>query len=267
MALIDINVYSEVLGEHRPIRVILPTPTSSLYPQEIPYYQGKKYQTLYLLHGATGDQTVWTRYSKIEWYAQKNQLAVVMAAANNSSYVNMKHGLNYYTFFTEELPKIVQNILPLSKKREDNFIAGISMGGYGTWRIGLGCPEKFAAMAILSSSILRDEMNRVSRTGAAFPKRQENTFGSEEELMNSDNNTARLLRKRVEEGAELPAIYMACGTEDFLYSSNLHTKQLLEELKVPFTYSEGPGVHDWTFWDEEIRKVVDWLPLKHNLVD
>ena len=268
MALIDINVYSQVLNEHRPIRVILPTPTSALYTQDIPYYQGKKYQTLFLLHGGSGDHTVWSRYSKIEWYAQQNQLAVVMTSVNNSFYTDMKYYLDYYTFYTEELPKIVYNLLPLSQKKEDTFIAGMSMGGYGTWRIGLGYPERFSAMAILSSSMfLYEDVNNDGSPATSINKTYKTAFGSIEEYKNSENDVAELMIKRLKDKTELPKIYMCCGTEDFLYDSNLKTKEFLEKNNVAFTYSEGPGKHDWTFWDDQIKEIIEWLPLKHTLVD
>ena len=59
----------------------------------------------------------------------------------------------------------------------------------------------------------------------------------------------------------LPKLYQTCGTEDFLYDDNVRFRDLAQKLKLPLTYKEGPGEHEWGFWDNAIKEVIDWLPI------
>ena len=91
--------------------------------------KNKKYQTLYLLHGFTGDHLTYLRTSKIERYADEHQIMVVMPSVYNSAYTDMKYGLDYFSYLTEELTDFVERNFPAATKRENRFIAGMSMGG------------------------------------------------------------------------------------------------------------------------------------------
>ena len=114
--------------------------------------KNKKYQTLYLLHGFTGDHLSYLRTSKIERYADEHQIMVVMPSVYNSAYTDMKYGLDYFSYLTEELTDFVERNFPAATKRENRFIAGMSMGGYGAYKWGLTCPEKFAAIGGVAGS-------------------------------------------------------------------------------------------------------------------
>ncbi|MBC7251612.1 MAG: hypothetical protein H5T62_15205 [Anaerolineae bacterium] len=109
-----------------------------------------KCKTLYLFHGAFADSSSWSLYSRVEEYADRHGLAVVMPNVGNSFYADLWHGPAYWTFVSEELPRFVRSVFPLSDKREDNFVAGLSMGGYGAFKLVLNKPEKFAAGISLS---------------------------------------------------------------------------------------------------------------------
>ena len=138
------DFHSPVLRRNTHINVILPTPGET----------GKKVQqnmkVLYLLHGLHGDETSWLQFSNIARYADEAGIAVVIPGVGNSFYQNMAHGEDFFTYITEELYEFVQALFPVSKKREDTFIAGLSMGGYGAWYLALACPEKFSATASFS---------------------------------------------------------------------------------------------------------------------
>lgn len=215
----------------------------------------------------TGNRSIWSRNTNIEWYAQQHRLAVVMASVNNSCYVDMAHGEKYLTFMTEELPKIVTSFFPLSDKKEDTFIAGNSMGGYGALRIGLHCPEKYSYMISLSGAIdlagyIEDENSAVRSI-----TNMEDVFGELSKVPKSENDNIYMIEKLIKEGVEIPKIYFCCGTEDFLYEQNTGFKAKLDKIGVPYTYREGPGAHDWEYWDREIKEILNWLPLKNDLID
>lgn len=273
MAIFECNLFSKSLYSSVQVNVILPTPDSgddffakkTYYPEA-----GQKYQTLYLLHGFSADYTDWQRFSRIESYAQEKHLAVVLASANNSSYCDLPHGGKYFTFFTEELPQLVRAIFPLSDKREDNFIAGLSMGGFGSMKIGLLCPEKYAAIASLSGG-LRDRRVTTKRPDNFPPLPSEkftmNQYGENMEFFNENTDDLRVvLNNAVRSGKKLPKIYVCCGTEDFAYPNSVAFRDMAEGLGVDLTYAEGPGIHDFYFWDPYIKKILDWLPLKNDFV-
>ena len=115
--------------------------------------KNKKYQTLYLLHGFTGDHLTYLRTSKIERYADEHQIMVVMPSVYNSAYTDMKYGLDYFSYLTEELTDFVERNFPAATKRENRFIAGMSMGGFGTLKIALRYPERFLAACPIASAV------------------------------------------------------------------------------------------------------------------
>ena len=156
MAFLQCNFYSQVLHSNVVIGVILPSPNSSevLSNGDSEYFHpGVLYQTLYLFHGAYGDYSDWMRFTSIERYAQQRKIAVVMPSVQNSFYQDMYLGERYLTYVTEELPRFVRTLFPLSVKREDTFTAGLSMGGYGALKVALTKPEQYACAASLSGAV------------------------------------------------------------------------------------------------------------------
>jgi putative tributyrin esterase len=269
MALIDIKLFSTILKTNVDVRVIMPTPDEPFYTDDTPYYKnGYKYQVLYLLHGAHGDCTVWSRNTGIERYAQAHKLIVVCPSVTNSCYLNMAYGGAFMDFVTMELPTMINYTFPVSQKREDTFIAGMSMGGYGAWRIALEHPERFNCAVSLSGGLLIGT-NKPLTKGAPSSISMKDVFGEGEaaERMMQENNLLNIFKKRIEEGVELPRWFQCVGTEDFTYEGNQEMKKALEELGVDLTYDEGPGIHNWDYWDPELRKILDtWMPLKNELI-
>lgn len=265
MAILNISVFSKILGLHTKVRVILPTPLNVPQKKEIPFYQkNKKYQTLYLLHGATGDETVWTRYTNIEWWAQEHCLAVVMPAANNSFYCNMYHGADYLKYFSEELPEIMEGLFPLSKKREHRFIAGNSMGGFGAMRIALEKPNYFGRCCALSAAL---DFDRMFSGIEPSPHLSENAFGGNENYWKGKDDIRDLFERRKDQSYCFPKIYASCGTEDMLLPLNQEHFRRLKTIGYDVTYSESAGTHNWVYWNDEIQRVLEWLPLENTLVD
>src|SRR5690554_3142250 len=136
MALIQCNFYSESLGVSTAMNVILPQQTTTQIGMNS-RESGGRHRTLYLLHGLSDDHTIWLRRTSIERYVAALGIAVVMPAVNRSFYTDMHHGAAYWTFISEELPSLARSFFPLSDLREDNFVAGLSMGGYGSFKLAL----------------------------------------------------------------------------------------------------------------------------------
>ncbi len=271
MAHMDCSFYSSSLQKNARVLVFIPTMSADdfLSGKHVNYYRrGSKYQTLYLLHGSYGDCTDWIRLSNIERFAQEHCVAVVMPSGENSSYVNMAYGEPYLDYISKELPDFLEKLFPLSRKREDTFIAGLSMGGYGAFRIALEHPSVYACAASLSGAL--DKAALQNSTEAHMTKMPINyrkaVFADVKNVAGSENDLSVVLKKRMTEKADLPKLYMTCGTEDFIFPANEEFYKEAKEMPMDLTFVKHPGIHDWNYWDAHIRDVLDWLPLKQDLV-
>lgn len=226
------------------------------------------YPTLYLLHGAFGNYTDWISQTAIKRWAEEKELAVVMPSGDNMFYVDQKEGNNFYgEFIGKELVELTRKMFPLSQCREDTFIAGLSMGGFGALRNGLKYHETFGFIAGLSNALFLDGVEKRTNDSTFFLDRRdymESVFGNLETVYESDKNPRWLAKQIVEEKEKFPEIYIACGLEDGLLESNRSLRDYLHELGAPVTYEEGSGGHEWDFWNCYIKKVIDWLPLEEK---
>lgn len=268
MALIQVNFLSNSLMRTVPVHVILPV--DKLLSPDMPAQESRPYKTLYLLHGIYGNYMDWVSGTNIQRWAEEKDLAVVMPSGDNMFYVDQKEGHNYYgEFIGQELVEVTRKMFPLSHKREDTFIAGLSMGGYGAIRNGLKYHETFGYIAGLSSAIVVDGIDkRTNDTETLIERRDfaESIFGDLSKVEMSDKNPEWLVKKLSVEQAELPKIYLACGTEDELLGDSRKMRDYMRAAGMDVTYEEGPGAHEWAFWNRYIKKVLDWLPLDEDAV-
>ena len=270
MAFIQTHFFSTSLCFGTDLNVFIPTPNVDelMVPGGADYYHpGAKFQVLYLLHGGYGDYTDWMRLTSIEKYAQNHKLAVVMPSASNSFYQDMYRGSKYLTYLTQELPAFVQSLFPVSPRREDTFVAGLSMGGYGAVKLAFQCPEQFAACASLSGAIDLAAVMEAAQSGdLESPFRWDAIFEDPSKVPGSDADLFALGKKRMAEGRKLPPVYQTVGVDDFIYPANVTAHQRLVEMGVDVTYVEAPGIHDWDFWDTHIQDVLNWFPLANKEV-
>ena len=261
MALLHCNFMSRSLGRPVPIQVVLPTDKMAGPQEQAP--QGP-FKTLYLLHGIFGDETDWVCGTRLQSWAQDRNLAVVMPAGENSFYVdNPRASRLYGTYIGKELVDFTRRTFPLSAKREDTFIGGLSMGGFGAIVNGLQNPETFGAVCALSSALILDSMmENKEYTDFLMTNKgyYESVFGDLDQVRGSNMDYDALAKKVAKEPVK-PRFYMACGTEDGLIGVNWAFRDHLQGLAFDVTYEEGPGVHDWYFWDKYILKAMEWLPL------
>lgn len=269
MAILQVNFNSKSLMKSVPILVILPTDKEP--SPGMPFVEDKPYKTLYLLHGIYGDYMNWLSHTRIQKWAEEKNLAVVMPSGDNSFYVDNPRPGNFYgEFIGKELVEITRKMFNLSRKREDTFIAGLSMGGYGAIRNGLKYNENFGCIAGLSSALtLEQTLNMPYEERSLIGNRAyfENCFGDLNEAVKSDKNPkvlVELIKEKMQQDGSIhfPKIYMACGTEDSLVVNNRNFRDFLISNGVDVTYEEGPGEHNWEFWDTYIKRVLEWLPLE-----
>ena len=262
MAFLDVHCFSDALGMCVSFYVLLPQQTT----RQIGLAGGEKraqYQTLYLLHGLSDDHTIWQRRTSIERYAAAKNLAVVMPAVARSFYQDMASGPNYWTFVSEELPALCRQWFPLSGRREDNFVAGLSMGGYGALRMGLGRPDQFAAAASLSGALdLGRRLREAGKEGSRINKAEwTGIFGPELKGEGTDADLFTLAQRVAAAPGPKPRLFLCCGTDDELLGDSRAFHGHLDGVHLEHTYEEGPGDHEWGYWDAQIQRVLNWLPL------
>lgn len=260
MAFIECNCFSETLGMCISMNVILPQATTRQIGMG-GTVRGDRHPTLYLLHGLSDDHTIWMRRTSVERYVAEAGLAVVMPAVHRSFYTDMAHGYRYWSFISEEVISLAEQFFPLSSAREDRFVAGLSMGGYGAFKLALHCPEKFAAAASLSGAV--DMASRDDEQLAEDLKNDMHlVFDGVESIPGSDHDLLHVASELVKSDTPRPALYQWCGTDDFLYQQNIHFRDHAKDIGLEVTCEEGPGGHEWSCWDRMLPRVIDWLPLR-----
>lgn len=247
MALMTFHLRSNALELNTIVNVLI--------PQDVK--KNERLKVLYLYHGYIGDHTDWMRYTALERYSWSYRLAIVMPAVNNSYYMDTPSGMNYFTYVSKELPEMMTRLLPISDKREDNYLCGLSMGGYGAFKVALTYPERFSKAASLSGALdieairsLANDQPRQTWFNSVFGVKP--TQGTPVDLRH-------LVQLHLAHHVQLPELFIGCGTEDFLYQDNVKFHDYLLQRGINHTYIESPGVHDWAFWDAYIQKVLAWL--------
>ena len=244
---LQMNFYSKELGKAAGVNVIIPDKC---------YNSEKPYKTLWLLHGLTDDHTAWMRFSSIERYANEWGIAVVMPGVDRSWYTNTAYGVNYFNFVAKELPEVCRGLFNgMSAAREDNIVAGLSMGGYGALKLALTCPMQYGACISLSGSL------EVTRKGRSYNIEEwKSIFGYQIEsaldLAGSEHDLFALATKNKEEGKPFPSLYLWCGLEDTLIGINREFNKHLTNLSVEHIYKESEGNHYWKWWDLHIQDAV-----------
>lgn len=280
MAFFDCHFFSDVLGLNVSAYVLLPQKTTRQIGLTGPADNtapASGYPTLTLLHGLSDDHTIWMRRTSIERYAAARNLAVVMPAAGRSFYQDMASGARYWSYLNEELPAIMRSYFPLAAAREHNYVAGLSMGGYGALRLALANPNRYAAAASLSGALdVARRCREAGRQGSLLSRvEMESIFGAELRVEGTQSDLFALSQSigkperagapsrggaRQKRATPPPALYLSCGAQDSLLPENRAFHQHLEALQWKHDYSEPAGAHDWSVWEAEIQRVIDWLP-------
>ena len=272
MALVHLNFNSKYLSGSTDVNIILPDCARPDDPRDF-YGSGKKYPVLWLLHGTFGDYSDWLRKTNVELYAGEKNLIVVMPSAQNTDYANWPGfgtGYQVFDYLTEELMPLVYGWFPASRRREDNFIAGLSMGGRGAIAYAWAHPEKFSVL--YSMSCVPQDMRPAAaelESGEPAPNpwaqldrernraRLQNAGGLAGYLASPQNtwDKAREIAKR----ADMPKMIFSCGTADFvMYRHFKAFRAYAGQIGLDAEFREVEGYnHEWRFWELEIQRVIE----------
>lgn len=243
---------SEVLDKHTEAQVLLPSVGRGPFP------------VFYLLHGLSDDSTVWLRRSRIEWYVRDLPLIVVMPDGYRGFYTNNEQGPAYARHLGIELVDFIDRNFQTRPERAARAIGGLSMGGYGALRLGLGFADKFCSVNSHSGALGRtnadfsheaEAAGRHSGKSKEFLAELRRIFGARPNDTEHD-----ILRhaERAHRAGNLPHLLLDCGTEDYLLEDNRDFHRQLTAAKIPHEYREHKGAHDWDYWDRHVQDALKW---------
>ncbi len=252
MALTTVHWNSAILGKKTTMRIILP---------EV----GKPpFATLYLLHGLSDDSSTWTRNTRLENYVRELPLIVVMPDGYRGFYTDHVEGPAFAKHIGEEVPAFVERHFHAKKNRAGRAIGGLSMGGYGALRLGLGYADRFCSVHSHSGAVGWGQSEGASELTAAAKRRGWTPEFTEEIRRIFGNNPLGTshdlswLARRAKKAGNLPKLRLDCGTGDFLLQDNRDFDRELTQAKIPHDYVEFDGEHNWDYWDLHIREALDF---------
>jgi len=285
MALNHLNFESQYCNFNQDVYIILPDRPRSVNAADF-YSSDSKYKVLWLLHGTFGDCTDWIRKSNIETYACEHDLIVVMPGVMNSDYEawdNLANGYDSCRYIADELMPLIHNWFPASAEREDNFIAGLSMGGGGALKLALAYPDRFAAAASLSSAPryyddMKDELEEIfamkrsdaksfNRPGFGNKFRlynQMHRYDSVDEFLDSPSNNGRTLDMMADDPG-LPKLFFSIGTEDPGFDKWQDFRRHAQEIGLKAEFHTGPGAHEWRVWERDIQLALDFFGVGNEI--
>lgn len=252
--------------------------------------ENERYPVLYLLHGYMQNYTVWGRNLAAAFYAAElGDLIIVMPDGGNSWFVNYAESddgrsNNWEDHIIEDvIPHVDANFLTLAQ-REGRAIAGLSMGGYGAFMLGLRHPEMFVSMASTSGALsyARDRSAAIEQGQIRVPVRSRSPQ-QQAEIAKADEFISAIIAipgfstqdERTPLGTDfltveqaqaydpfqiiytvpksrLPHIYIDSGTEDSLVDVAREFMQLLLVNDVPFEYMQSHGRHNSEYWRRSV---------------
>ena len=228
MAVCTMNFWGEALQKQCSMNIILP---------ESPKLK-KPYCLLLLLHGMSDDHTIWLRRTSIDRYVVDLPLVVVMPNGDRSGYCDAEDGPAYEQHIMKDALGFAEKYLPVRKNRNSRAISGLSMGGYGSMKLGLKYPSVFVSIAAHSSGYGYVDPKRRRTRGGAPRGRRDDVFAIAEKL----------------DPEKAPAIRFDCGKQDFCFPGSRAFHKHLAKLGFTHTYREYPGAHRWDYWDEHIQQ-------------
>ena len=242
---------SKLMNRRMPYRMVLP-------PDYANSNETFRYAVIFLLHGLSGHYDNWTEKTRLADYAKKHKYIIIMSEGGNGWYTDSVSAPNdkFESYLIKELIPEVDKTFRTIADRDHRAIAGLSMGGYGGIKFGLKYPDMFSLAGSFSGVLGATDFNE--KNAGAIGKSLEPIFGAEGSDTRKANDIFAMVRDLTPEKLRnVPYIYQSCGTEDFLFRNNRDFDALLIDKKVPHEYREHPGIHNWEFWDDQVREFLD----------
>jgi putative tributyrin esterase len=262
MAVLETTFRSYTLNRSVTFSALIPADRGLQSGKEPPFCM-EGFKTLYLLHGYTGDHRDFINLTDISTLADTLKIAIIFPNGENSFYLEDQDiGTSHSAFVGKEIVELTRCIFPLSEKREDTYIGGISMGAYGALINGLRYTETFSRIFSMSGAFLELDIadRRDTLPDGVFSKTfQHRVFGDPVKLRQSNKDPRFLIEQLLKQGQTIPQIYQICGTDDLLIKVNRTLHHFLQKHNVNHIYCEDTGAHDWNYWSQNLGKCLKWL--------
>ncbi len=239
---------SKLMARDMPYRVILPAKYSTKSNERFP--------VIYLLHGLTGNYKNWVDKTDVEQFGVGYDFVIVTPDGNNGWYTDSVVAPNdkFESYIVKELIPEIERDFRVVADRGHRMIAGLSMGGYGSIKFGLKYPDMFSMVGSFSGALGAASFTE-KNAGVNIGRAIDQIYGPEGSETRSSNDIFKIVRDAAPDRVKaMPFIYQSCGTEDFLIGNNRDFLALMNEKKVAHEYREHPGVHDWVFWNDQVRE-------------
>ena len=257
-----LSLKSKILNSDRKYAIYLPGDYD---------YSNREYPVLYLLHGGGDDHTGWVQFGEVKSIADKTNregistsMIIVMpdAQTGKKGYFNdIDNNWNYEDFFFQEFIPFVEKKYRIKSEKRYRAIAGLSMGGGGSFLYALRHPEMFS-----SSCPLSGDMGEISY-GDFYNKNKEK-YGKyrREKVFNyySNHNALSVIQNQTIENLKSVRWYIDCGDNDFLYEGNSLVHIALKKRGVPHEYRVRDGAHNWTYWRSALPEVLSFVSDKFH---
>ncbi|WP_232622937.1 alpha/beta hydrolase [Pareuzebyella sediminis] len=252
----NLSMTSKILKSERKYAVYLPPDYDT---------SQRSYPVLYLLHGAGDDQTGWVQFGEVLRITDNaiadgtaTPMIIVMPDANTGKrgYFNQGDDWRYEDFFFEELMPYVETQYRIKKEKRYRAVAGLSMGGGGTFMYALHHPELFSSACPLSAYIgpltIDDFKARLERGNMNLAEEEVNAYFKR-------HNAIELLKTVSVDDIKSVNWYIDCGDDDFLYEGNSLVHMAMRKKEIPHEYRVRQGGHTWTYWRESLPEVLSFI--------
>jgi S-formylglutathione hydrolase FrmB len=217
----------------------------------------KRYPVLYLLHGLYGDYTNWDKLTRLSTYMAGRSWIVVMPDAGNSWYVNSVSDPRdrFEDYITKDIVAEIDRHFRTLATRPGRAVAGLSMGGYAAMKLALKYPDHYVFAGSMSGAF--DAAENLADKVPEFHDQLIRVLGESDNPARIPNDVFALLKDA--DPSRLPYLYVTCGTADRFLAVNREFVKDLPARKIVYEYHEAPGAHDWQFWDEAVKFMLDKL--------
>ena len=234
----------------------------------IPTKGNAPFRIVYLLHGLHGNQGTWLDQTMLPYYAEQYNAIFIMPECGRSFYANMSYGRKYFDYISEELPEMCSKIFNISAEPKDTAAMGCSMGGFGALRLAMVRHDiiGFCGTIAHAGTYPKDYLKAMRENGETYRSKgpEENEMGIDllsiygDALEYNPEYDIFELAKNFPADASKPVIYATCGTGDVLYKENIRFSEYMKTTEFDFTYEEWEGIHDWYFFNDALKKTLDF---------
>lgn len=232
----------------------------------------RSYPVLYLLHGAGDDQTGWVQFGEVLNIADKainegkaTPMIVVMPDANTGKrgYVNdIKGDWRYEDFFFEEFMTFIEKTYRIKGEKRYRAIAGLSMGGEGTFIYALHHPELFSAACPLSAATGPASIEEMKNY--RLWQNADNVSDADKKAYFEKYSVLSLINNMKDDQKKAVRWYIDCGDDDFLYEGNSLAHIAMRKKEIPHEYRTRDGGHTWTYWRTALPVVLEFVSMSFH---